>query len=427
MATKGPDAAKAANDNRNSGTQANVNPWASLAGANNEYSLYLSYMNASTDPVLKAQTYADIISYLNKTASPTGQGGMGTYLQQLLRAQGYSKGKGAAQTAEDAKGLDAAISGAIRNQAGLFSFLANTPNSSGGGTGAKAQDTTPRYSKQISTALKMKDYGDAQNMLYDAYYQTFGSAPSRELISKFQNSWNAEAAKQEKPTTTDYITTYEKSVDPKTGKVIYDANGLPTYKSITKQISSAQGEGFTDDEQKQFLANYLSTNFPDDNLDPTKIGGVTKSIYDDLTATYKNNFQPVPDVATLAPVIKQIIGSGDADTAKTILEDTKNGIRSLAATKYMGIAEYVNAGKDASEYVNPLIKQASEFLEIPLDINDPLIKQALNYQAPDKTYRLMNDYEMSEALVNDSRYGKTSKAKNEAVNLAQAITSKLGI
>lgn len=426
MVTKGPDAARAANANKggNANPQSYVNPWASLSGANDEYSLYLSYMNASTDPVLKAQTYADIISYLNKTASPTGQGGMGTYLQQLLRAQGYSKGKGAAQTAEDAKGLDAAISGAIRNQAGLFSYLANTPLA---GNGPKVQDTTPKYSKQISTALKLKDYGDAQNMLYDAYYQAFGSAPSRDLISKFQDSWNAEATKQEKPTTTDYVTTYEKAVDPKTGKVVYDANGLPTYKSITKQVSSAQGEGFTADEQKQFLANYLSSNFPEDNLDPTQIGGVSKSIYDDLTATYKNNFQTVPDVATLAPVIKQIIGSGNADTAKTILEDTKNGIRSLAATKYMGIAEYLNAGKDASEYINPLIKQASEFLEVPLDINDPLIKQALNYQAPDKTYRLMNDFEMSEALVKDSRYGKTSKAKNEAVNLAQAITSKLGI
>ena len=92
----------------------------------------------------------------------------------------------------------------------------------------------------------------------------------------------------------------------------------------------------------------------------------------------------------------------------------------------MGIADKINAGEDANKYIDPLIKQASEFLEIPLEVSDTFITKALNYQGTDKAFRLMNDYELSQALVKDPRYGKTSKAKNEALNLAQSITSKLG-
>ena len=430
MATTGPDAARAANANRNASTGSSApvgasNPWGNLANVTDAANqLYIKFMDSGTDQVTKATVYAQLIDELNKQKTTEGYP-MGTYLQALLRTQGYSKGTGNLGSQEDSSALSGVIIGAIQNKSDVLSWLKANPAK--GGAGPKAQDTTPRYSKQISTALRLKDYGDAQNALYDAYYQAYGYAPTTDIITKFQNSWNAEAKKQEKPTTTDYVTTFEKAKDPKTGKTIYDANGLPTYVSITKQISDAKGEGFTADEQKSFLGKYLADNFPEDGFDPEKIGGVAKSTYDDLAATYKNNFQTVPDVATLAPVIKQIIGSGDANTAKTILEDTKTGIRSLAATKYMGIADYVNAGKDAADYVNPLLKQASEFLETSIDVNDPLMKQLLNYQAPDKTYRLMNDYELSNALVKDTRYGKTSRAKNEAVNLAQAITSKLGI
>jgi hypothetical protein len=50
---------------------------------------------------------------------------------------------------------------------------------------------------------------------------------------------------------------------------------------------------------------------------------------------------------------------------------------------------------------------------------------ALNYQAPDKSYRLMNDYEIQKAMQADPRYGKTAKAKNEAINIAQALMDRL--
>lgn len=401
------------------------NPWSNLSTMTEEYKLYAAYLQSGTDPLLKATNFNKIMTFLRTTPSPSGQGGYDSYLQQLLRGKNYSSGKTAAGdfSAEDQSGLEKALLQAAANGMSLTNYLSSSAGLPG--TGAKV-DTTPKYSKQISVALKLKDFGDAQNALYDAYYQTYGMAPTKDIITKFKDGWNAQLQKQEKPTATDYVTTYEKVKDPKTGKTMYDASGLPVYKSITKQTSISEGEGFTQGEQEQFIAQYLANQYPQDNFDTTEIGGVAKSIYDDITATYKNNFQQAPSVAAVAPIIKQIIGSSDANTAKEILADAKAGIRSLAATKYMGIADKINAGEDANKYIDPLIKQASEFLEVPLEINDAFITKALNYQGTDKAFRLMNDYELSQALVKDPRYGKTSKAKNEALNLAQSITSKLG-
>jgi hypothetical protein len=402
------------------------NPWSNLTNMTEEYKLYAAYLQSGTDPLLKATNFNKIMTFLRTTASPTGQGGYDSYLQQLLRSKNYSTGKTAAGdfSAEDQSGLEKALIQAAANGMSLTSYLSSSAGLPG--AGAPKVDTTPKYSKQISVALKLKDFGDAQNALYDAYYQTYGMAPTKDIVTKFQEGWNAQVQKQEKPTATDYVTTYEKVKDPKTGKTMYDASGLPVYKSITKQTTTANGEGFTQGEQEQFLAQYLANQYPADNFDTTEIGGVAKSIYDDITATYKNNFQQAPSVAAVAPLIKQIIGSADANTAKQVLADAKTGIRNLAATKYMGIADKINAGEDANKYIDPLIKQASEFLEVPLEINDAFITKALNYQGTDKAFRLMNDYELSQALVKDPRYGKTSKAKNEALNLAQSITSKLG-
>jgi hypothetical protein len=433
MVSRTPDEARAANTPKPGTTSgaysAPVNPWASVGGMSTEYNNYINFLG-SQDTLGKQNAFNKIMEYWRSTPSPTGQGGYDSYIQQLLRTSGYSKGKTGIGvfSSEDADGLSKALADSIRNGADFSNWLGYISKNGGvgGGNGKKQPDTTPKYSKQISTALKMKDYGDAQNYLYDAYFNAFGVAPSKDIVSKFKDGWNAELKKQEKPTVTAMKTTFKPVIDKKTGKQARDRDGILQYETINKTETLSEGQGFTEDEQQQFLATYLSTNYPDAGFDPATIGGAAKTIHDDIVATYKNNYQAAPDLKTIAPIIQQVIGTADANTAKTILDKAKSDIRGIAATKYMGIADQIKAGEDANKYIEPMIKTVSEFLETPVTIDDDFMKMALNYQGPDKTYRQMNDYELSQALVKDARYGRTSKAKNEALNLAQAISSKLG-
>ena len=91
-----------------------------------------------------------------------------------------------------------------------------------------------------------------------------------------------------------------------------------------------------------------------------------------------------------------------------------------------GIADYTNAGEDANKYVAPLIKTTSNYLESDITIDDPLMKKFLNFQGSDGKYRLPNDYEIEQELKKDSRYQKTSRAKNDVVNLFQSLKDQIG-
>lgn len=425
-----PDAARASNTATSFAPvsspaySAPVNPWSSLEnpGVQN----YIKFVQTQ-DPVLKNKYFASIMGNWASTPSPTGKGSMSTYVQELLRSTGYSKGKVPVGTYDsaDTTGLDKALQDAIKNGSDPLAWLQTVSQLGGiGGTGKKQPDTTPKYNKQISTALQMKDFSDAKQTLNDAYFQAYGMYPTKDTIEKFGNAFNAELQRQTKSTTTTTKTTYKPVVDPKTGKQLRDAEGILQYEATNDTKSMTPGQGFTQDEQSQFLATYLADQFPDLGT-PEQIGGAAKTIYDDIAATYKNNYQTAPDMKTIAPILQQVIGSADANTAKAILDKKKAEIREVAATKYMGIADYVRAGEDANKYIEPLINTASQFFETPITADDSFLKMALNYQAPDKTYRLMNDYEIQKAMQADPRYGKTAKAKNEAINVAQALMDRL--
>lgn len=90
----------------------------------------------------------------------------------------------------------------------------------------------------------------------------------------------------------------------------------------------------------------------------------------------------------------------------------------------MSIADSIAAGKDAKEIIDPLIKTVSQFLEKDVTLNDTFMKKILNFQGSDGKYRMMNDYELHQALIKHPDYGKTSTAKNESVNLFQSLKGR---
>lgn len=421
---------------------------ANMYGAINPY---LPYLNAP-DATAKGIELQNLKRMLSSQSAPVGaqQTNMYDYFQHLSRVTGFSKAKtpiGIIGPGDDSA-MASVIGLAIANNADPITYLQTLKNYGVGGKGGiKQPDTTTKYNKQISTALQIKDVNMARADFNDAYFIAFGVSPTKDLDDKFVTQWKSVEKAQLASTTTDQTTSYapiydtksKKVIDPKTKKQKIDKFGTPVfakqtknsegvlqYKPINKTLSTTTGDGFTAEEQERFTADYLVKNFPGDNFTAEKIGGAAKSIYDDLVGTSTKNYAKAPDFASLAPVIKDILATTDQNVAQEKIRQYKAGIRTQVGTRYMGIADFVNAGEDADKYVKPLMQTLSNALERDVTEADPLLKLALNFQGSDGKYRLPNDFEMTKLIMNDSGYGKTSTAINQAIDIGQNLRNKLG-
>lgn len=411
---------------------------------------YLPFLNAPDDTA-KSIELQNLKRMLSSQAAPTGakEANMFDYWQSLARATGFSKAKtpiGVIGPGDDTA-LATVIGLAAANNADPITYLQTLKNYGvGAKSGPKQPDTTTKYNKQVSTALQLKDITEARLEFNNAYFAAFGVSATKDLDEKFANQWNATVKAQTGSVTSDQTVSFapiwdKKSkpvIDPKTKKQKIDKFGNPVYskqvtnsegefqyKPITKTLTTTTGS-FTPEEQEQFVADFLVKNFPNEKFNVENLGGAAKAIYDDLVATSTKNYATAPDFATLAPVIKDVLATTDQAAAQEKLRQYKVGVRNQVAAKYMGIAEYVNAGEDADKYVKPLIQSLSNALERDVTEADPLLKQALNFKGDDGKYRLPNDWEMTKLIMNDSGYGKTSTAINQAVDMTQNLRNKLG-
>lgn len=402
---------------------------------------YYKYAFA-TEPLRKAEMLQNLNRSLNNTASSKpGFANQFEYLQDLLVKSKLSKN---ALTAGAA--LDKVISASISLNTDPVTFLEGY-TSSLKGKEVKQPDTTTRYTKQIQTALQFKDLGDARQYYSDAYFKAWGSYPTAELDKKFQDSWNAQVKGQDKPTTTKTTTElapiYDKKskpvIDPKTkkqkidkfgnpvfSKPAYDQSGQKRYTSVVTGVTTSQGEGFEDEEQKSFLAEFLVANNPNAEWKVDNLGGAAKTLYDQVVAFSKANYTKVPDLATIAPLIKDVLSSTDAAVATEYIKQYESTIRKQTSSKYMSIAEYVNAGEDADKYVKPVLETISTALEKNFTVDDPFAASIFNFKDDKGVYRLPNALELNNMIISHPDYGKTARAVNEAVDLTQNLRNKLG-
>jgi hypothetical protein len=386
---------------------------------------------STTDPAAKALALQNIRRSMSVANSgPGGQGTQYEYLQTLLRSTGFVKDKKTPLGVVgpgDAAGLDKIIGLAVANNTDPVTLLELFKRSGVGGTGAPKQpDTVAKYNKAVSTALQYKDITDAKQGYNDAHFQAYGYFPQETSFGNFQNAWNAEVKRQKATTTTSTKTTYRPIIDPKTGKQTKNKEGVLQYETINTGTTTTSGEGFTAEEQQGFLANYISQNFPDVTLSGKELGGAAKVLYDSIAEAHSKNFDTVPDMATVAPIIKDAIGASNANQSAEMLTQYRNNIRDKIGTKYMSIQESLKAGKDAADVLNPLMDSLSVALETKVGITDPLIVKLANFKDDKGIYRLPNEFEVNQAVISDSRYGTTSRAINEGVNAVQSLRSKLG-
>jgi hypothetical protein len=411
---------------------------------------YLSYLQ-TTDAVQKAKYLQDINRSLGAQKGPAGfDGTQLEYLQTLMRRAGFSKAKsptaGGMIGPGDAAGLDTVVALAYASNVDPLTYLENY-NATLAGKTVKQPDTTTRYSKQIQTALQFKDLGDARQYYSDSYFAAYGFYPSADLDKKFQDSWNAQMQSQDKPTTTttktEYAPIYDKKSKPvmdkatgeqkkdKFGNLVYskiavDQGGQKRYTTVTTGSTISKGEGFTPEEQKQFLTTFLSENFPDAQFNVDDVGGAAKTIYDSIVELHKANYSKPPQFSEVAGLIKNMIGTPDEKVQTELYTQYTNDIQANSLTRFNSLGAVIKPGENASKYIAPVLKTLSESLEKEVTIDSDIAKEVFNFKGEDGTYRLPNDFELLNYVKARPEYGRTSMAINESVNVAQALKNALG-
>jgi len=386
------------------------------------------YENAFSisDPFAFAAKAAPKLDALKK--SSTLRAGMTDfeYMQALLRSSGKSKGTGplGATDNKDISAFKTVLQNAYLDGVTWNQWLENDIKFGAKPAGPKGPSYNPIYSKDISTALKLIDSTDAENILSDTYFKAFSAYPTADLISKFKSSYSTEATRQKATTTSESVVTYVPVLNSK-GKATFNKDGTPVMKAVTTSSQSTTGQGFTEKEQQDFLAQYIVDNSPKGAFDAATIGGAAKTYYDLLRQSHSLNYEDAPNIATLTPIIKSLLSATDQGVIDEIIKKYQTDVRTRVGTKFMGVSEYVKSGGDAKTIIDPLLKSLSTNLETDINEKDKLAIKLLNFQGADGKFRLPNQYEIDQAVMSDSRFGATSTAKNQSVNLFQSLKGAL--
>ena len=273
------------------------------------------------------------------------------------------------------------------NQDYAYKASKGLTSSSGGGV-----------TKTLVTSLRLLDAGDASDKLSTAYYKAYGRYPTQKQITSFKDQWNQEAKTQQASTA--------------------------SYRSKGMSQDITTGEGFTEAEQSDFLNRYLAKNF---KMDTANLGGDTKKIYDDIRNIYRDNMLPEPEFAQVAGVVKDLIGTADANVYNTKIAQVKQTVGKQAAAFYPSISESLLNGDSvetyASIYRNTLAKKwgvSAESLKYDNEAQD-LIKSAVNYKTPENKVRLMDNNEFNSLVQSTKRW----KASEEAFTSYSNIGDKL--
>ena len=365
-----------------------------IAGTENNFSFEMLAVN-QTDDVAYSNTISNWISN-NSTIPQTGFKNKLDWYQFLLRNTGLSKDttpRGVIGT-QDISAIKKVSQIALANRVPFETMLTTLYSN-------KSQGEVS-FSKNISTAIRLIDKGDAKSTLSNAFYQAWGSFPDQNLVNKFMDDYNAEAKKQKSTSTTTSSTTG----------------------GVTRSNTVTGNEGFTDKEQQQFLANYLVKNHS--ITSSAELGGTAKNIYDQIISTSKNNFLAEPDFKEVSGLIANIIGAGDDKVSNQMLDDYKNQQRRVASKQYLGIQAELLAGEDAATYTKPLLNFLTKASGRNISADDKFIKNALNFKDDKGNYRLMNDYEMQQAWLSDPRSATSPDAINQATTVGNLVRQKLG-
>lgn len=380
----------------NMGQTVNANAAAIAARVRAEGSLYTSAL-ATSDPTAFSNLAAKELDALRNQKRSDGFSNNLNYLQALLRATNYSKGQTplGSFSVQDLAGLKTALTEARANGVEYFTWLEDI-NAKGLIGQKKSQ-----YSKDVSTAINLIDITDATATYNKAYYQAYGVYPSKQKITDFMNAFNDRA---------------------KANKITTSREGTATTGGSSNSTTTTSGQGFTNEEQANFLASYLSKDM---QITP-ETGGAVKTLLDSLRDTYRNNGLQEPAFEAMMGTIKRLIGTGDATLAKQKLDEEKQKIRIIASKLNPGAADILNGGQDLNTITDQLVKTAEAATKKKYDANSPLIKQMLNFKDSKGNLRIASDWEILDIIRKSSDWDTSSNAISTYGSIADALSRKLG-
>lgn len=127
---------------------------------------------------------------------------------------------------------------------------------------------------------------------------------------------------------------------------------------------------------------------------------------------------------TIKKWLKGIVAQRDT------LQDYKSWIQGQAESSYSGLGNEIKAGKTVRQLADPYIQEMANTFEMnPVGINlkDPTISDALQWQNPDGKVGLMSLGAFRRKLKADSRYLGTKAAKDTAMDVGNSILKDFGL
>lgn len=110
--------------------------------------------------------------------------------------------------------------------------------------------------------------------------------------------------------------------------------------------------------------------------------------------------------------------------------DFKNQIVQQSISSYPGYQQQLEAGQTMIDIANPYIQIMAQELDLTPDsitLNDPLIKQALNGVNTDGKPTGLDQTSFLNRLRNDPRWGATSGAQNQVMNVGLSVLKSMGL
>jgi hypothetical protein len=349
----------------------------------------------TADPQQFAATASKYFDGLSKTKNYTTDPGLNDlqYLQAVVRKMKLSKGTSnlGDMSLEDYSAIQKVFQTSYLRGYEWDTVLENDYNSPYR-TGGSA------FSKDVSTAIKMIDKSDSENILSKAYYTTFGRYPSSKQIETFKTKYNLEAQRQAQ-----VITTTKGGED------------------ITSSKSISKNQGFTQEEQDQFLAKFLKDNY---KITGEEQSGYVKNVITNIKNAYANNLLPEEDMEETIKFAAGLVGTADDTMANQKLDAKLQSIRNVAAKLNPGIADILAAGQDASSVVDPIVKSINTALGTNFTKNDAQIKKVINFN-DGKTTRVMNTSELNTFIEKLPEFQTSDVGRAKYLSIAEAVRNGL--
>lgn len=315
------------------------------------------------------------------------------YLQGVVRKMGLSKGQSnlGEMSLEDYAAIQKVFQTSYLRGQEWDIVLQNDYNSP-----YRTGEST--FSKDVSTALRLIDKTDAQNILTKAYYETYNKYPTQKQIEKFATKFNEEAKRQAQVTTT-----------TRSGK------------DVTKSTSVAANQGFTQEEQDQFLATFLKDNY---KITGEEQAGYVKNVITTIKNAYSSNLLPEEDMEQIVNFAANLVGTADDKMANQKLDAKLQSIRNVAAKLNPGVADILANGQDMATVIDPIVKTINTTLGTNFTKDDARLKQVINYN-DGKTVRTMNANELQTFIEKLPEYQTSDVGRSKYLSIAEAVRNGL--